>query len=46
MFGRVIGKDEDVVEVDDNVDVQKVCKDVVHKSLEGRRGIGETERHY
>src|SRR3954462_14866542 len=38
--------DQDVVEVYDYAIVKQRAEDIVDKSLEGSRGIGEVERHY
>ena len=40
VFHRVVGVDEDVIEVDGNIYVQKVTENVVHESLESGWGIG------
>ena len=45
MVCRVIGVDEDVIEVDDHMNIQEVTKNVIHKSLEGRWSIGQSEWH-
>ena len=45
MLGGIIRIDEDVIKVDDNGNVNHVGKDVVHKTLESGRSVGETERH-
>ena len=45
VFCRVIGVDEDVVEVDGDIYVQKVTENVIHESLESSRGIGQSKRH-
>ena len=43
---EVAVKQEDVVKVDDKVAfIDEVMKDVVHKSLEGCRGIAESKCH-
>ena len=42
MRGR---KDEEIVEVYNQGDIQEVSKDRVHESLEGRWGVGEAEWH-
>ena len=36
---QVIGVNEDVVEVDDDRDVEKILEDVVHEALKGGRRI-------
>src|SRR4051812_31606640 len=38
--------DQDVVEVNYNAVVEEGTEDVVDKTLEGCRGVGEAERHY
>ena len=43
---RVVGEDEDVVEVDNDADVQEVLENVVHEPLKCGRGVGESERHH
>ena len=45
MFRGIVGVDEDVVEVDDDVDVKKVAKDVLHETLESSGGVAEAEGH-
>ena len=40
MLSRVIGIDKDVIQIDGYINVEKVTEDVIHKSLEGSRGIG------
>ena len=47
LMGRFIsGVDQDVVKVDNNTDIQHICKDGIDKVLESCRGIGEVEGHY
>src|SRR3954451_5669945 len=38
--------DQDIVEINYNAVVEERAEDVVDKTLEGGRGIGEAERHY
>ena len=38
-------KDEEIVKVYNQGDIQEVSKDRVHESLEGRWGVGEAEWH-
>ena len=45
MLRGVIGIDQDIVKVDDNIDVEQVGEDVLHESLEGCRGIAESKGH-
>ena len=46
MFEYVIWADEYIIQIDHNIDIQKVRKDVVYESLEGYGSIGKTEGHY
>lgn len=45
MLVRIVGIDEDIVEVNHDVDVKEVGENVVHEGLKSGRSIGETERH-
>ena len=45
MVGNVIREYEDVIQIDNATDVEEIAEDVVHKTLEGRRGVGQPERH-
>jgi hypothetical protein len=45
MLSGVTREDQDVVEVDEDVDIEKVSEEVVHPLLERCRGIGETKGH-
>ena len=45
VIGRVIGVDEDVVQVDHDADIQEILEDVIHELLEGGRCIGEAVMH-
>src|SRR3954467_9252964 len=38
--------DQDIVEINYNAVVKERTEDVVDKTLEGGRGVGEAERHY
>ena len=46
MFGHVIQVDEYIIQIDYNIDIQKVRENVIHKLLKGYRSIGKTERYY
>src|SRR5882724_1970933 len=46
MFGNVVQVDEDVIQIDDDNDINHVCKDVIHKLLESCWSIGKPFRHY
>lgn len=41
----VVGEDQDVVQIDENVDVKHVVEDVVHEVLEYGRSIRQAEWH-
>ena len=45
VFCRVVGVDENVIEVDGNIYVEEITKDVIHESLESSWSIGQSERH-
>jgi hypothetical protein len=45
VLGRIIGVDEDVVQIYYDVDVQQVGKNSVQEALEGSRSIGKTLRY-
>src|SRR5271155_5793799 len=45
VLGRIVGENEDIVEVDNYINIKQVAENVVHKSLEGSRCISETKRH-
>jgi len=46
MFGHVIQVDEYIIQIDHDIDIQKVRKNIIHELLKGCRNIGKTERHY
>ena len=46
MFRHVIRVDEYIIQIDHDIDIQKVRENVVHELLEGRRSIGKAEGHY
>ena len=46
VLGHVVRVDEDVIEVDNDTDIEKVAEDVVHETLEGCGGIGKSEGHH
>lgn len=41
----VVGEDQDVVEIDENLDVEEVSEDIVHEVLKCGRGVHEAEGH-
>jgi len=46
MLGHVIQVDEYIIQIDHNIDIQKVRENVIHELLKGYRSIGKTEGHY
>ena len=46
IFEHVIRVNEYIIQIDHNIDIQKIGENVVHESLEGRGSIGKTEGHY
>jgi len=46
MFRHVIRVDEYIIQIDHNIDIQKVGENVVHESLKDCGSIGKTEGHY
>ena len=42
----VVGVNENVIKVGDNIDVEHVTEDVVDEALKSGRSVGESERHY
>jgi len=45
VIGRIIGVDQDVVQIDDNVNVQQICEQGVKEALEGGRCVRKAFRH-
>ena len=45
MIHRVVGINEDVIEVDDHTHIQEITEDVVHETLESCRSIGKSKGH-
>ena len=45
MIRRVVGINEDVVEVDDHAHIQEITEDGVHETLESCGSIGKSEGH-
>ena len=46
MLGKVIGVDQYVEQVDDNIDVHHIGKDVIHELLKSCRSVSKAFRHY
>jgi len=43
---RIVGVDEDVIQVHEDTNIEEVAKNVVHELLKSGWRIGESERHY
>ena len=43
---HIVRVDENVVQIDDDGDIDHICKNVIHKSLKGCKCIGKAFRHY
>jgi hypothetical protein len=46
VFGRVIGIDQDIIQIYDDTHVQEIGENIVHESLESRRCVGKSKGHY
>ena len=46
MLGHVIRVDKYIIQIDHNIDIQKVGENVVYESLKGCRSIDKTKKHY
>ena len=46
MLGHVIWVDEYIIQIDHDIDIQKIRENVIHESLEGYGSISKTKRHY
>jgi hypothetical protein len=42
---RVIGIDQDVVDVDNDANIKHIAENVIHETLKNRRAVGKNERH-
>ena len=45
MICRIVGINEDVIQVDDHANIQEITEDVVHETLESCRSIGKSKGH-
>ena len=41
---EVLGVYQDVMQIDDNTDIEEICKDTIDESLNSRRGVSQAER--
>ena len=46
MFRHVIRVDEYIIQIDYNIDIQKIRENVIYESLEGHGSISKTEEYY
>jgi len=46
ILGHIIQVDEYIIQIDHNIDIQKVGENVIHESLESHGSIGKAEGHY
>jgi len=46
MFIYVIWVDEYIIQIDHDINIQKIREEVIYKLLKGDRSIDKTERHY
>jgi len=45
MFGHVIRVDEYIIQIDHNIDIQKIGENIVHKLLKSHGSIGKTKEY-
>ena len=45
IFGHAIQVDKDIIQIDHDIDIQKVREKIIHELLEGHRSIGKTKEH-
>jgi len=46
MFRHVIQVDEYIIQIDHDIDIQKIRENVVHESLKSHRSISKAKGHY
>ena len=46
MLGKVIGIDQYVVQIDNDINVSHICKDVIHEPLKSCGSVSRAFRHY
>ena len=46
MFKHVIQVDEYIIQIDHNINIQKIGENVIHESLKSHGNIGKTKRYY
>ena len=45
VLGHIFGRDEDIIEVDNDTNIEEVAENVIHEVLESGVGICKSERH-
>jgi hypothetical protein len=43
---KVVGEDQDVIQIDNDIIIEEILKNVIHETLKSGQGIGKSERHY
>jgi len=46
MFRHVIWVDEYIIQINHDIDIQKIRENIIYESLKGRGSIGKTKEHY
>jgi len=46
MFGHVIQVDEYIIQINYDIDIQKIGENIIYKLLKGYGSIGKTKGHY
>jgi hypothetical protein len=42
---RVVGIDQDVVDIDNNANIKHIAENIIHETLKNHGTVGKTERH-
>ena len=46
MLRHIVGVNEDIIKVNDNTDIEHICEDFIHITLESSRHVGKSEGHH
>ena len=46
MLRHIIRVNEDIIKVNDNTDIEHICEDFIHVTLESSRHVGKSEGHH
>ena len=46
IFGYVIQVDEYIIQINHNIDIQKIRKNIIHESLKSCKSIDKTKEYY